>query len=401
MRFTSLFVVPRLRKGAAVACLCSTLVACTKNENAPPTPKSVTVFEKKIADSQLSDVVTTRDGNLLVTGLQSSFGSFSFGTRLLLLKLTPAGDTLWTKTHTYEWTNGGAMYRSRGSWGNSILAAADGSIIVVGSSSSSYFNNTNSEKTILWKFSSHGDLRWAKPIGDPHEGLYGGGSLVATADEGYLVLLNPGEGQQAQFEVVKVDKEGNVVRTLHYPGNYGGDIQATADGNFVLTGTQGKKAFLTKITPAGTILWTSQLGEGTFTHVHAVVQSPDGGYALTGHTTIAGLGRQILLLKTNALGQQQAAYHFGTAADDVGLTIQLNEQGEYIVGGYSNSQGSLTGTLCALRIAATGAELSRKVVAGSEGRLLAARKTTDGGLLFCGHDGDSGYLLKTTAELQP
>ncbi|MBW3128669.1 hypothetical protein [Hymenobacter profundi] len=215
------------------------------------------------------------------------------------------------------------------------------------------------------------------------------------------MLLNPTEGIQLEFEVIKVDQAGNVVRTHHYPGKYGGDIQPTADGNFVLTGTRGDKVFLTKITPSGAVLWTSQLGEGIFNHAHAVVQTPDGGYALTGHTTIAGLGRQILLLKTNALGQPQAAYHFGAADDDVGLTIQVNGQGEYIVGGYSNSQGNLAGALCALRIAPTGAELSRKVVAGSEGRLLAVRKTADGGLLFCGHDDGSGYLLKTTAALQP
>ncbi|MBW3128668.1 hypothetical protein [Hymenobacter profundi] len=83
-----------------------------------------------MADIRLSDAVTTRDGNLLVTGFQSSFSSFPLGTRLLLLKLTPAGDTLWTKTYTCAWTNQGATYQSRGSWGNSVVAAADGTILV-------------------------------------------------------------------------------------------------------------------------------------------------------------------------------------------------------------------------------------------------------------------------------
>ncbi len=253
----------------------------------------------------------------------------------------------------------------------------------------------------LAKVDAQGSVVWVKELGLSNEGLYGAGNLVETTTGDYLVVVNPGEGSQSDYTVHKVNKFGVLGWSKQYPGIYAGDIQPTKDNHFVITGTRMNRnsdVFLTKINSQGSILWDKVLGDDKINHAHAVVQTPDGGFAVTGHTQATNLGRQVMLLKTNEAGDQQFLKHFGGQLNDVGSCIEVAGNNQLMIGGYANTS-ELMGELLALRVSLAGEELNRAQSAGTTGSYLSLVNTSDQGILFCGHQENALLIKKTSLDL--
>ncbi len=366
------------------------LAAC-QQEDTDPNGKvpAVATFERTLSlqrRSYATDVVELPDSSFLLTGYTRT----ATGTdQLLLLKINPQGDTLWSRHY---------FFNNRSNIGTSMIATQDGGCVIAFTTEDYAWSYP---KMALAKVDAQGSVLWQKELGPSNEGLYGAGNLVETTTGDYLVIANPYEGSQTDYTLHKVNKAGVLVWSRQYPGVYAGDIQPTKDNHFVITGTRlnrNSDVFLTKINSQGSILWDKVLGDDKINHAHAVVQTPDGGFAITGHTQATNLGRQVMLLKTNEAGDQQFLKHFGGQMDDVGLCIEVTQSNQMMIGGYANTS-DLIGELLAIRVSLAGEELSRAQSAGTTGRYFSLVNTSDQGILFCGHQQNALLMKKTRLDL--
>ena len=98
-------------------------------------------------------------------------------------------------------------------------------------------------------------------------------------------------GTNDVFKIIRTTNDGNLI----------------AAGGTVLPGTHHPDAWLVKLNPHGDTLWTrhySYYGGDSHTYVEDMIQTSDGGYALTGYT-IANVptGNDLWVLKTDSLGR--------------------------------------------------------------------------------------------------
>jgi hypothetical protein len=128
--------------------------------------------------------------------------------------------------------------------------------------------------------------------------------IVQTADQGYVVA-----GSYQQFWLFKVNSQGSVIWSRTYNLNddssgYGQlySIIQTNEGGFALTGSVdtndgGKDFWLIKTNSVGVPQWNQTYNSGTYTDsvgyvnprediAKCVIQTSDGGYALVGSTSL-------------------------------------------------------------------------------------------------------------------
>jgi hypothetical protein len=174
-------------------------------------------------------------------------------------------------------------------------------------------------------------------------------SIVQTSDGGYLLggTTSPLPGTATNIEVVKVDSSGNIEWNKTYEGignHFSKWLIQTSDGNYALAGeyigaSQNEVGFwLAKINLNSDVLWTKTYIGEAFSWAVTLVQTSDGGYALSGSTnarlTTAAGNMDIWLLKTDPLGNQQWAKTVGNGRAN--SIIQTADQG-YALAGYVDS----------------------------------------------------------------
>lgn len=133
----------------------------------------------------------------------------------------------------------------------------------------------------------------------------------------------------------------------------------------------------------------------------SVDQTSDGGYILSGLTSQAGDGGDMLLVRVDQAGEVLWTSTFGTDAIDIAYSVKQTGEGGYIVSGVF--QGFQHDTLTLLRIDPNGDLLWQGDYPGPEGRSLgyAVRPCTDGGFVVCGTAGyalDDAYFVRTNAQ---
>ena len=125
---------------------------------------------------------------------------------------------------------------------------------------------------------------------------YGGGtgevanSVQRTSDGAYIVS---GESK-GDMLLMKVGQDGMVNWTKTYggaSGDAGYSVKKTADSGYIISGTTysfgagNKDAYLVKVDQAGTVAWSKAYGTSGEDTGNSVIQSGDGGYALTGKSS--------------------------------------------------------------------------------------------------------------------
>lgn len=146
---------------------------------------------------------------------------------------------------------------------------------------------------------------------------------------------------------------------------------------------------------------------GTATDYGAVaLQTPDSGYIVVGSTASFGAGNyDLYLVKTDSLGDTLWTRTYGGAAADRGLSIQLTEDGGYVVAGYTASFGAGNRDVWLLKYNALGDTTWSRTYGGplvDAGTSVSV--TADGGFIITGYTYSFGvescdvYLVKTDAE---
>jgi hypothetical protein len=181
----------------------------------------------------------------------------------------------------------------------------------------------------LMKTDSDGNLLWARS--DTVSFMSGNASyaFIETEDGDFISIgYSAGGGY-----MIKRDSEGNRLWTLPYDDFGANSMCGTSDGNIILGGVVAGEIALRKIDVDGNTIWTNTHYCGNTTIAKSIIQTSDGGYALTGYTS--GNGFDVIVMKTDAFGDSLwTSTYDGYGGYDEGRSIIENIQGDIFVSGY-------------------------------------------------------------------
>lgn len=192
------------------------------------------------------------------------------------------------------------------------------------------------------------DITWTTTFGN-NGGNSVGASLVITATGDYVLAGSTDASGNGGLDVylVKTDANGALLWQKTFGGPYDDeafDIIRDKDGNYVIagytrsSGSGGADVYLIKVDDTGNALWEKTYGGQADDFGYALLESPDGGYAIAGYTRSSGNGgSDAYLIKTDANGALQWQKTYGGTGDDQANSINATADGGYVMSGWSRS----------------------------------------------------------------
>jgi len=281
-------------------------------------------------------VQQTTDGGYIVSGVASSFADVAGD--MYLLKLTPTGDTSWSRTY------GGIGYE----WGAYVQQTNDGGYIIAGQTPAF---GAGGFDAYLVKLNSSGNISWTKTYGGT--GIEIGLAVDQTADGGYILAGEIGTygAGAGDFYLAKTDSIGNITWTKAYgrPGSEAAvSVKQTTDGGYIIAGTSentlgplGPDMCLIKTNSVGDTLWAKLYGGSMIDECYEVIQTTDGGYIMVGKSFSFSTSGDydVYVVKVNSLGNVQWSKTYGDSGNgsknDIGYSIQQTSDGGYVIVGES------------------------------------------------------------------
>lgn len=257
-------------------------------------------------NERAGDIQATADDGFVVVGSTASYGAGAQD--LFLARVDAQGRELWA--HFY-----GGEYMEEG---HAVHQTADGGFFILGELlyREGFYPEQNPELYLL-RTDASGEELWSRVWEKP--GAQGGHALLPTADGGYLIagiLIPPGQPNQADVLLLKVDGEGNLLwdRSIVDAGmfDYAVDVVESAGGNYVLAGMATRAGrggvLLLEIDPEGNVLWQRFLLEGGGNKVAMqVLEAPDGSLVIAGMGGASVHSMDALLFKADKEGNLDAA----------------------------------------------------------------------------------------------
>lgn len=211
----------------------------------------------------------------------------------LLVKTNKTGDIIWTKSY------GGPKYDI----GYSVQQTNDNGFIMAGNTRS---YSADSADVYLVKSNASGDTLWTRTFGGPRNDY--GYSVKQTIDNGYIIAgyTNSFGAGGNDIYVVKTNSNGNILWSKTYGGagnDIGQTIQLTTNGGYVISGYTNSfganHGYVLKVDSNGNVEWSKTIGTES---ANSVEQTIDGGYIFTG-SIFSGTGDEnVLLVKTDQMG---------------------------------------------------------------------------------------------------
>jgi len=374
-----------------VAATLLTQSAC--NRTSPP-------FCKAIGGANYDDsnsLIQTSDGGYAIAGTTFSFGAG--GEDVYVVKLDANGNLQWTKTIGGKDADGGS----------SLIQTSDGGYVIAGTTFS--FGAGGGDIYVV-KLDANGNLQWTKTIGGP--GDEAGASLIQTSDGGYAIAgttFSFGAGGRDIY-VVKLDANGNLqwTKTIGGPESEEGySLIQTSDGGYVIAGSTnsfsaGKDdVYVVKLDANGNLQWTKTIGGPKIEAGFSLIQTSDGGYAITGFTTSFGAGEaDVYIVKLDANGNLQWTKTIGGPESEIGTSLIQTSDGGYAIAGYTKSFGAGSGDVCVVKLDANGNLQWTKTIGAKNKNYSKSSliQTSDGGYAIAGHTESFGagewdvYLVK-------
>ncbi|WP_242917709.1 GEVED domain-containing protein [Pontibacter liquoris] len=324
------------------------------------------LWDKAIAGSNLNAMIPTSDGGFLLGGRASA--------DYLIVKIDADGNELWRKSYG---GNGNDQL-------NALVATADGGYLLGGQSSSGKSGDKSepvrgpANDSDFWvvKINATGDKVWDKTFGSSDVDVL---TAVAVTEDGDYLLGGWARGEsisgdktqanrgQDDYWVIRINARGNKVWDKRYGGKSSDHLEAmlvTPNGGILLGGTSGsgKEGDRSEASKGSFDYWVIMLdaqgskvgdkayGSESFDTFQDLVATPDGGYLLGGY---AGFGRSsgdksegsrgeldFWIIKVTESGEKVWDKTFGGGAVDVLRDIVVSPDGNYLLGGTSNSYAS-------------------------------------------------------------
>jgi hypothetical protein len=251
-----------------------------------------------------NQIVQTADGGYAIAG---SYGPNRDKT--WLIKTDQNGNFLWEKTYEI------GMF----SVPCGVFYTNDGGYVVGGTR----YETDYHENFYLVKTDSTGNIQWNKTYVATASFL--AFSMVQTNDAGYAMygLAYP----ENQVQLVKTDSNGVTQWNMTYDGAWTSDggpgsIVQTADGGYLVAaptwpGGSNVDVLLIKTDGNGKMLWNKTCGGENGDLVYSLIRTNDGGYAFAGLTgSFGAYGRDVWLMKIDADGNVQwtkSSFKYGLA----------------------------------------------------------------------------------------
>ena len=247
----------------------------------------------------IRSVSETTDGGYIVGGyFKSSTIDLGNGVTLnnngsndgMIIKYSRDGETEWAK----------AIGGSSEDYIYSVSETTDGGYIVGGYFKSSTIdlgdgvalNNNGSNDGVIIKYSSSGDIEWAKAIGGSsadyiysvsatsNGGFIIGGSFRGYIDLGNGVTLNTAGGYSDGM-IIKYSSNGEAewARTIGNTSNNDEikSVAKTSDGGIIAVGNYGT---IKKYSSSGEVEWEKVIGSSSNDSINTVTETIDGGYVI-------------------------------------------------------------------------------------------------------------------------
>jgi len=318
-------------------------------------------FQKSYGDANYQSGLAVKqcfDGGYILTGYSAPDSG-------LLIRTNDIGDILWARTFGSKIC------------GFDVIQTPDSNFVICG------FQNIWTPYMHLIKVDAHGNTLWTSfPC------QYWGQAMQQTFDGNFII---------AGDNLVKADSLGSTIwcRNLEFQAIY--LIQAV-DSNYVIAGCgygdNDGLMYLEKRDTAGLKIWRKTF-EGSYFNIsnNILVQTNSGGYILIGRGLESG---QLLIIKTDANGDliwtEEIVGYTGTSV------IQTRD-GEFAVGGYTNSANS---KMIILKIDSNATlQWLHNFGLADENMGNSIQQTTDGGFILTGNSTWSGtqntdvFLVKT------
>ena len=173
----------------------------------------------------------------------------------------------------------------------------------------------------------------------------------------------------------------------------GYSVQQTTDSGFIIAGytrsfglMSGRNVWLIKTDALGNEQWNNAFGGDNDEEAYSVRSTSDGGYILTGYTKSFGVGENdVLLIKTDSSGNSQWIRTFGGAQDDEGYCLTLDRDGGYVIAGATSSFGAGSRDAYLIKTDQAGNLVWSRTLGGmSSDGARSIQKTSDGGFIITG-----------------
>jgi hypothetical protein len=370
----------------------------------------------------------TSDGGYIVAGSSASSTGDVVGHL--------GGDDFWVlkldNNGTVEWKN--VLGGTGNEIARSIQQTADGGYFVAGYTESDDHDVSGNHGGFYdgWvvKLSSTGTIEWQKALG-------GGGrdellSAQQTSDNGYILAgrSNSSDGDVTEnqgyldFWVVKLDEMGALQWQKSLGGSYDDTaytIKQSADGGYIavgetsstdgdVTGLHGNFDFwVVKISSEGALEWQKTLGGLYWDVGYGVIQTSDGGYAVSGYVSsddgnVTGFHGMFdyWVAKLSSTGELEWQKALGGSEIDQARNIVPSGDGGYIImGGTQSSNGDVIGNnggaeYWIVKLDSVGQLVWQQTYGGSMADLgFAICNTSDNGFALAGYawSANSGDLV--------
>ena len=344
------------------------------------------------------DLVRTIDGGYALAGSTTSFGAGGYD--FWLVKTDANGNMQWNQTY------GGI----NGERANALVQTNDGGFALAGYTTSFGAGGYDSW---LVKTDADGNMQWNRTYGGTGLDLAYG--LVQTTEQGYALAgytMSFGAGLH-DFWLVKTDANGNIQWSNTYGGtdrDYAFDLVQTNEGGYALSGFTGSfgagsnDAWLVKTDALGTEQWNKTYGGIDNECFFALVQTADGRYVLAGSTFSYGSGGEdSWLVNTDASGNILWNKTYGKTNSDFAWDLVQTVDGGYALAGsidYSYDVGG--GDFWLVKTDSDGDMQWNKTYSGIDTEIsYALVQTVDGGYALAGYTASFGagandfWLVKT------
>ncbi|HOY30312.1 MAG TPA: T9SS type A sorting domain-containing protein [Bacteroidales bacterium] len=318
-----------------------------------------------------------------------------------IYELNAYGDTLWLNHYGTDSLE----------YANQIIQTVDGGYATVGYSSGCYSNYRN---IYLVKTTNTGVVSWTKQIGG--QGRENGTAIVQNVSGEYFIggTSSYNSNGLLDFYLVKTNVNGDTLWTKKYGGSQSEEansMRQTSDGGFILSGYSesfsfgSKDFYVVKTNSAGDTLWTKHYGGSLAEISKSVRQSSDGGYIMTGYSQSFGISTEnMYVVKTNSLGDTLWTKTYGQAGRySWGNDIIQTTDGGYAVTGFIETASTYGGfDLYLVKIDASGNvqwEKEFKIEPANTASTVSAGRsilqTSDGGFAIAGSwfSGSTNELL--------
>lgn len=343
-----------------------------------------------------SSLIQTSDGGYAVAGTTNSFGAGL--NDMYIIKFNSSGTLQWNKTV------GGTSNDNA----SSIIQTFDGGFVIAGSTAS--FGAGGNDFYII-KLDAGGALLWSKTIGGTgSETAY---SIIQTSEGGYAVAGSTasfGAGGN-DFFLVKLDVSGTLLWSKTFGGgssDIASSIIQTTDGGYALTGANWLQGgnYILKLDSGGNLQWIKTVYEVYGGPGYSILQTTDGGYVFTGsvHTFGAG-GYDFFIEKIDAGGNYQWSKTFGSTIHEQPTSLIQTADGGYVVAGSSFSLSFTSYDYYIVKLGSSGNFEWNKSIGGTgNDRPSSIIQTSNNGYLIAGNSnsfGSSGidiYIVKLDAS---